>query len=135
MQKFAKLKFKLAYLARYGLPDIIYPVPAHALKVIAGGGELPLEVLLRRLQQRSRDAWKDWQQFEVAQDRLAQLLSPADKCMVASGAGDNWWLEIGSVDLKLVTIQRCDELVAAIVPLADGRLRAWPVWPTTSCRP
>jgi ADP-ribosylglycohydrolase len=44
--------------------------------------------------------------------------------VVASGQG--WWLEIGPVDLngELVTIQRNNELIAAIVRRDDGRLRA-----------
>ena len=49
----------------------------------------------------------------------------ADDSECIQVAGDNWWLELGPVDLgaKLVTIQRNDKLIAAITPRDDGRLR------------
>lgn len=113
-------------LARYGLPDIAYPIPAGDMQsALLGDGELPLAVLLHGLQQRGRAGEAQWQQIEPAMDRLAELLAPDDAREVISAAGDHWWLEIGPVDLgtKLVTIQRGDALVAAITAREDGRLR------------
>ena len=58
--------------------------------------------------------------------RLAALLAPEDDQRdTASVQGDEWWLELGPVDLdaEIVTLQRDDELVAAIAPRDDGRLR------------
>lgn len=125
MQNFVELKLKQDVLARYGLPDILYPVHINLLEVVAGGGDLPLAALLYGLQQRSREAWHDWKQFDAALERLAILVAPVDDRGVISLSGDNWWLEIGPVDLdsKLVTIQRGDELIAAITQREDGRLR------------
>src|SRR5690554_5173056 len=46
-----------------------------------------------------------------------------------SGAGvvscDQWWMEVGSVDLdgEVVTIQKGNDLLAALSPRDDGRLR------------
>lgn len=111
---------------RYGLPDILYPVPAADLKsALLDSGDLPLAVMLHGLQHRNRDGEAEWQEFESAMDRLAELLAPDDAREIISGAGDHWWLEIGPVDLglKLVTIQRGDALVAAITAREDGRLR------------
>ena len=113
-------------LARYGLPDIAYPIPAGDMQsALLGDGELPLAVLLHGLQQRGRAGEAQWQQIEPAMDRLAELLAPDDAREVISAAGDHWWLEIGPVDLgtKLVTIQRGDALVAAITAREAGRLR------------
>ena len=57
--------------------------------------------------------------------RLSELLAPEDERDVISAAGDTWWIEIGPVDLsgKLVTVQRGNDLIAAITPRDDGRLR------------
>ncbi len=126
MQNFAEIHLKPQALARHGLPDIAYPVPAADLQVVlADDGELPLAVMLHSLQQRSRDGEADWQQIEAAMDRLAHLLAPDEDREVISAAGDNWRLEIGPVDLnaELVTVQRGENLIAAIAAREDGRLR------------
>lgn len=126
MQPVAELHLKANVLARYGLPDIPYPVAAEDLHAaISEGGELPLELLLFGIQQRSRAGDAPWQLLEPAMDRLAELLAPDDPRDVMSAAGDTWWLEVGPVDLseKLVTVQRGDSLIAAIRPREDGRLR------------
>ena len=126
MQNFAELHLKPETLARYGLPDIAYPVPAADLKsALLDNGELPLTLMLSSLQQRGRDGEAEWQQVEPAMDRLAELLAPDDARDVISAAGDHWWLEVGHADLggKLVTIQRGNALIAAITARNDGRLR------------
>jgi hypothetical protein len=126
MPAIAELHLKAKVLARYGLPDIAYPVAAEDLhSSISNDGELPLELLLFRLQQRSRAGDAPWQLLEPAMDRLAELLAPDDSRDVLSAAGDTWWLEVGPVDLseRLVTVQRGDTLIAAIRPREDGRLR------------
>lgn len=58
-------------------------------------------------------------------DRLAEPLAPDDAHKVISAAGDTWRLEIDSMDLgaKLVTIQRCNALIASTTALKGGRLR------------
>jgi ADP-ribosylglycohydrolase len=125
VQNLAEIHLKPQALARYGLPDIAYPVPAGLQAALADDGELPPAVMLQGLQQRSRDGQADWQQIEAAMDRLARLLAPDDDREVISAAGDNWWLEIGPVDLnaELVTVQRGKSLIAAIAAREDGRLR------------
>lgn len=126
MQNFVELKLKSQALARYSLPDIAYPVPVADMDaLLSGNGVLPFARILQGLQERSRDGGADWQQLEAAMDRLAHLLAPDDERAVATVTGDNWWLEIGPVDLdgKIVTIQRGSSLVAAISPREDGRLR------------
>lgn len=126
MQHWVELHFKPTTLDRYRLPDIPYFIPRTELQAaMSGEGDLPLALLLYGLQQRSRDGDALWQEVEPAMDRIAELLSPDDAREVVSAAGDHWWLEVGSVDLstKLVTIQRGDNLVAAITSRNDGRLR------------
>jgi len=110
----------------YKLPDIAYSVPMHSLgAALRNWGELPFAKMLYGFQQRSRVGNVEWQSLEPAMERLAQLIAPQDTREIITAAGDNWWLEIGSVDLdaKLVTIQRRDLLIAAIVNRGDGRLR------------
>jgi hypothetical protein len=126
MPPFATLRLKPDVLARYGLPDIAYPIATEDLRsALATDGELPFAQMLYGLQQRSCEADTPWQTLEPAMERLAALLAPDDHRHVLSAAGDTWWLELGPVDLtaELVTIQRDDELIAALRPLPDGRLR------------
>ena len=81
--------------------------------------------MLHGLQVTTRDGSTDWKRYEPAMSRLAELLAPDDGRDVISAAGDHWWVEVGPVDLgdKLVTVQRGDDLIAAIAPRDDGRLR------------
>lgn len=126
MQNLIELHLKPRPLEHYGLPDIPYPIPVTDMQsALLGDGELPLAVMLHGLQQHSRDGEAQWQQIEPAMDRLAELLAPDNAEEVISAAGDDWWLEIGPVDLeaKLVTIQRSGTLIAAITTRDDGRLR------------
>ncbi len=127
MPDYPELRLKPRFLERYQLPDIGYPVPQAGLEqALAHGGELPLDLLLHGLQQKSQAGGADWQVLEPGMARLADLLAPADDLREALVAmGDNWWLEIGPVNLDgpLVTIQRRSTLIAAIAPREDGRLR------------
>lgn len=93
--------------------------------VISGDGEPPFAEMLYGLQLRSGEGTADWEALELALDRLAELIAPDDHRTVVSAAGDSWWLEIGPVDLNrpIVTIQRGDQMIAAIDSREDGRLR------------
>ena len=82
--------------------------------------------MLYGLQKNSREDESYWQRVSPAMVRLGELLAPEDMRDSISATGDNWWLEVGPVDLNdtLVTIQRRNTLIAAITPMNDGRLRA-----------
>ena len=126
MKDFLELKLKSEILAKYGLPDIPYPIPkTHLQSVISESGEIPLASILYGLQKASREDENYWQRVSPAMVRLAELLAPEDLRDSISATGDNWWLEVGPVNLNdtLVTIQRRNTLIAAITPLNDGRLR------------
>ncbi len=126
MPNSAEMHLKPEVLARYGLPDIAYPIASADLQAaLTGGGELPLAMMLHGLQEVARDGETDWKHLEPAMSRLSELLAPEDERDVISAAGDTWWIEIGPVDLsgKLVTVQRGNDLIAAITPRDDGRLR------------
>ena len=87
-------------LARYGLPDIAYPIASADLQsALTGGGELPLAMMLHGLQEVARDGETDWKHLEPAMSRLSELLAPEDERDVISAAGDTLWIEIGPVDL------------------------------------
>jgi hypothetical protein len=108
----AELRLTPEAMASFGLPDIGYPVP--------------LEALLFGLQQRSSDSGRDFRRYEPAMTRLAALLAPADDHRESvTVTGNGWSLEVGAVDLEgeVVTLQRDYEIVAAVSPRADGRLR------------
>ena len=120
------MRLKSAALARYNLPDILYPLPiAQFSEALDDGGELPFAQMLYALQQRSAEAGADWVALEPALERLASLLAPDDDRLIASAAGEDWWVEIGPVDLDgpIVTIQRRDQLIGALSQREDGRLR------------
>ena len=126
MPNSADIHLRPEVLARYGLPDIAYPIASADQRAeLAIGGELPLAAMLRGLQEVARDGQADWKHLEPAMKRLSELLTPDDGRDVISAAGDNWWIEIGPVDLgsKLVTVQRGTDLIAAIASRGDGRLR------------
>lgn len=119
------MHFNPEVLARYGLPDIDYPIVNAELKLAQDPEELPLAMMLHGLQAITRDGGTEWKCYEPAMNRLAELLAPDDGRAVLAAGGESWWVEIGPVNLsdKLVTVQRGDELIAAIVPRGDGRLR------------
>ena len=118
--------FKPGMLDHLGLPDIPYPVTMETLdQAIANDGELPLATMLHGLQQSSAKGDADWQGLEPALDRLAELLTPKDGRELVTAAANEWWVEIGSVNLDepVVTIQRQGWLIAALAKRDDGRLR------------
>ena len=120
------IRLKAATLAQYGLPDILYPVSlADFSAALSADGNLPFAPILYQLQVRSRAGDADWQNLEPAMERLAQILAPDDPRPVLSATAQEWWLEVGPVDLDgpIVTIQRGDKLIAALTPTEGGRLR------------
>ena len=124
--QWAEMRLKPAALARYDLPDILYPLPLELFsEALDDGGELPFAQMLYALQQRSAQGGADWEALEPALDRLARLLAPDDDRLLSSAAGEEWWVEIGPVDLDhpIITIQRRDQLIAAICKREDGLLR------------
>ena len=120
------LRLKPATLAHYNLPDILYPMSLDTFEgTISDDGGWPFASMLFHLQQCSGKGNTNWTELEPAMDRLAQILSPDDPRPVLSATGDDWWVELGPVDLcsKIVTIQRGESLIAAISPTTNGRLR------------
>lgn len=121
-----EIRLKPDTLEQFALPDILYPMSLqsfdHALR---GDADLDFGQMLYQLQKRSRQGDADWQQLEPAMDRLAQFVAPDDPRPVLSATGENWWLEVGPVDLNgpIVTVQRCDVLIAAMAATKGGRLR------------
>ena len=123
---FIDIRLNQKILDDYGLPDIAYSVPMYSVDAaLSNDGTLPFAEMLYGLQQRSRIGNSEWQSLEPAMDRLAQLIAPHNTREIIAAGGDDWWLEIGPVDLntKLVTIQRRETLIAAIANRGDGRLR------------
>ena len=121
-----ELRLKPETLERYSLPDILYPMSIKSFDAALGDdAELDFGQMLYQLQVRSRKGDADWQLIEPAMDRLAQLVAPDDPGPVLSATGENWWLEVGPVDLDgpIVTVQRGDLLIAAMAATDEGRLR------------
>lgn len=126
-----QLHLKPETLQRYGLPDIAYPLPIAALSAaVSAQAELPLAEMLFALQNLSYNDPYIWKSLESAMNRLAELVSedveaPPTEAQLLPVGSETWWLELGPVDLtkKLVAILRGDEIVAAICPRDDGRLR------------
>jgi hypothetical protein len=151
MSEWVQLRLKSAVLERWELPNIDYPVLSDRVaEVLAMDHELPWSELLYGLQlasaqksntqksstqkssaqiaserEPSEATSYEWQGLEPAMARLAELMVPEKSRAVVTAAGDDWWLEIGPVDLssEIVTIQRQDYLIAALAPRTDGALR------------
>ena len=121
-----EIRLKPTMLARYNLPDILYPMALTAFDAaLSEDGDWPLASMLYQLQSRAREGSADWQNLEPAMERLAQIFAPDDPRPVLSATAQEWWLEVGPIDLDgpIVTIQRGDKLIAALTPTEDGRLR------------
>jgi hypothetical protein len=121
-----ELHLKPGALARFGLPDIAYPVSLEFLDaVVEDEGNLPFAQMLYLLQVESAKGDADWRASEEARTRLAELLTPVDERTTVTAASPEWWLEVGPVtlDAPVITILRQDELIAAIQPREDGTLR------------
>ena len=113
-------------LHHFQLPDIQYHFPKSEIgRLLAGSMDLPFKEMLKGLQERSQRVKKGWKQLEPAIERIAEILASSRIPEIASVVGENWWLELGQVDLsaELITIQRQDHLVAAMTRREDGRLR------------
>ncbi len=126
MSNLVEIKLKKATIEEAGLPNVPYPIPIGILKQSLSSVEnIPLSAFLFGLQLKSLQNNENWRQYEQAMVRLVELVAPEDDRDIVEAFGDNWWLELGPVDLnsEIVTIQRDDELIAAIVPREDGRLR------------
>ncbi len=115
-----------AFLERYGLPDISYPIQGALLAEISSeANEIQLAVLLKSLQQFSQHGSSAWLLLEPAMDRISELLAADSLPGIENCQGENWWLELGNVGLadSLVGIQRQDSLIASIARRVDGQLR------------
>src|SRR5262245_57552807 len=100
MDGFVEMNLDEDALARLGLPNIPYPIPLEAFEdAVSGGGDMPFAVMLFGLQASSSSS-KEWKELEPAMARLVELVAPDDDHAVVTAAGDNWWLEIGPVDLN-----------------------------------
>ena len=120
------VRLKPEILEQFGLPDILFPMSLETFEAtISGDGGWPFASMLFHLQQRSGDGSANWIELEPAMDRLAQILSPDDPRPVLSATGEDWWVALGPVDLrsKIVTIQRGENLIAAISPTTNGELQ------------
>lgn len=129
MQQMIELHPKADALDVLGLPAIPYPVALPVFQAaVANDGALPLADMLHGLQVRAADAAAP-ERLEPAMARLAELLAPDDAREVVDTRGDDWWLEIGPVDLarECIAVQRGQTLLAALSDRGDGRLRvaAW----------
>ncbi|WP_243367336.1 hypothetical protein [Fundidesulfovibrio soli] len=135
LSEFVELRLKKEMLDHVGLPDINYPVPVDALdSSLENGGNISFASLLYWLQVKISPGKQDWKHFKPAMSRLAELVSPPDDRSEVVARSDEWWIELGPVDLnsEIVTIQRESELIAAISRREDGRLRVATFWPIDS---
>lgn len=121
-----EIRLKPDTLEQFALPDVLYPMSLQSFDHALGGeAELDFGQMLYQLQKFSRQGDADWQLLEPAMGRLAQLVAPDNPRPVVSATGENWWLEVGPVDLDgpIVTVQRGDVLIAAMAATEEGRLR------------
>jgi hypothetical protein len=126
MKEFTQIRWRSDLLRNLGLPDIGYPVPLDAYdEVLSSDGQVSFTSMLCWLQEFSARQKQGWRDLEPAMARLSELLAPEDTREALTTQGDTWFLEVGPVDLnsKIVTVQRCDTLIAAIAPRKDYTLR------------
>ena len=125
MEKLVEMHWKKEMLERFGLPNIGYPVPIDAIaEVLSAEGDIDLSYMLYWLQEFCSQHPDRWPDMEPAMRRLAELLAPVDHSELIPVEGDFWFLRVGAVDLDgyVVTIQRREELIAAMMPHDDKTL-------------
>jgi len=125
MSDYIKIKWASETLARIGMLDMEYPVPLKDFERFVAGDEFQLDLILFWLQEYSAQSPNEWLECEAAMLRLSELIAPPEKSPEnITIAGDNWRMQIGSVDLSktIVTIQRGDYLLAAIQNAGNGQL-------------
>ena len=120
MDSFIELNFKGNALEKRGLPNINYWLPKEVLTSgLMENDVIPYELILYGLQLKISDNKCDYKKYC---DALLPILRKchSSKLKLAEEqlfSGNNWTLKLGEIDLtsdEIVTIQRKDELIAAI---------------------
>jgi len=125
MKDFALFKMKKGFYEHWGIPEIHFPVPVEEMERLSTTGNIEFPMLLYWLQEYSTHNPDKWLDIEEAMGRLAELLAPEDDRDTVPVEGDTWYFHLSPVDLggEIVTIQRQEQLLAAMQPLDDGRLK------------
>ena len=130
MTSFVEIEWNKTALERLGLPNVGYPVPTDVLvQVVQADGDVDFGHMLYWCQEFCSTEPDKWHGLEPAMRRLAELIATPDESTLVTVEGDSWALRVGVVDLdsQVVTIQRRDDLVAAVMPYEDGTL-VWSVY-------
>ena len=125
-REFVDVHLKPALLERYHLPEIAYPILKSAFDAqLLGAGQLSLDLLLFSLQLKSRDGGSDWEGYEPAMERLAELLAPARSAVRVQVQGEGWKLALGEPPPRStkIAVNRGRTCVALISPSEQGWLR------------
>jgi len=128
---FAMIRWRGATLARDGIPDLDYPVPRAVVENLIQNqgqseGTLDYADMLRWMQDYAELCPDGWDGREAAALRLAELILPADQDAPDALSTAQWYLQLGEVDLgaTIVTVQRGEQLLAAVRPDGEGRVVA-----------
>lgn len=118
--KFINIRLKDTLLEELDLPNIEYPIPTYIFSESLETDNIPFGAMLFGLQ--NIDVVTP--EIVIAKNKLAELLSPYDNREIITACGEDWWLELGPVnmDKEMVTIQQNSDLIGAIQPRGDGRL-------------
>ena len=110
----------------HGLPDADYWSRSDDRRLLGRDLALPISALLGGAQLRSSADTAGWRSLEAAMDRLSEIMAAGSALEELDARGEGWSLELGPVDLAstIVTIQRDDDLIAAIERRPDGSLKA-----------
>ena len=130
MDRFVEIEWNTRALERFELPNVGYPVPIDVLEqVLQADGNVDFTYMLYWCQEFCSTEPDKWPGLELAMRRVAELIAAPDKSTVATVEGDFWALRAGEVNLEslIITIQRHDDLVAAVMPYEDGTL-VWSVY-------
>ena len=125
MDSFVEIDWNKKTLEEHNLPNVGYPIPTEALaEVMKADGNVDFEYMLYWCQEFCTLNPDKWPAIEPAMQRLAELIAPDDQSTLAPVASETWALHVGEVNLdtEIVTIQRGDFLLAAMMPLEDGTL-------------
>jgi hypothetical protein len=113
---------KTDVVERLGIPGIHYPIDLEF--ALRNEGNIAPEMLLSWIQTYTDDS-EDWKIYREASLALSRSLAPELPEPILEAESDEWFVEIGPLDLSLetATIQKQGELILAIQNRGDGRLR------------
>jgi len=125
MPEYIQIALKKAFLSKYSLPNINYPIPTASIKQVLDSYEdVCLQDILYWLQVYSASLKKDWESLEPALLRLSEIVATGDDESEGNIYTSEFYLNIRQIDIRseVITINRGEKILVAIQPYLNFTL-------------